>query len=211
MAIGPEDAEVGHLVCVVGQPGGSGLFQACLEHMAVAALDQSRSDGEAFLNGARLVQTVHTVAEVSMSVAHGGLFFGGSLGFKMRQEFLDDLLERTAAQSFLLRPAPGIRLGRAARFCGRTEILADMIKVAQEGALLAEDFAALDSDPGGPIALGMNLCVQPPARIASTVPPTAAGFMDGVNRRGIGGPAAPFGLGCDQAHLLPFPGTTALS
>jgi hypothetical protein len=39
LVVGAQDAQVGDLVGVFGQPGGAGLLEPGLEHMAMAALD----------------------------------------------------------------------------------------------------------------------------------------------------------------------------
>ena len=41
MLVGAEDPEVGDLIGVLPEPGGAGLLEARLEHMAVSALNHA--------------------------------------------------------------------------------------------------------------------------------------------------------------------------
>ncbi len=47
MVVGAQDAQVSHLVSVVWQPGCAGHFESGLEHMAVTAFDQARTNRQA--------------------------------------------------------------------------------------------------------------------------------------------------------------------
>src|SRR5271168_4043718 len=86
-----------------------------------------------------------------------------------------------------------------------------MIKVAQEGPLLPEDFFTLKADPVGPITHGMNLAVHAPTGVARTMSPATSDFGHAAKGGGIHCRNTGLCLRSDQAHLLPLPGTFALS
>ena len=89
MVIGSADASVGDLVSVVGQPCGPSLFKSGPEHMAVAAFDHARADGQTQDQRAWIVQTVQTIAQIAIPAAHRSFRFRCSLGFQMFRQGCD--------------------------------------------------------------------------------------------------------------------------
>src|SRR6185436_7301273 len=115
---------------MVGQPGCARLFEACLEYMTVAALDHTRTNGQAQCERARIVQRIQPIVQVAIAIAHRRLLVGRAFRLQMEFQRLDDLLHRTPPQSLLLRSAPGIWLAGSTTERGCSQILADMKKVA---------------------------------------------------------------------------------
>ncbi|PTX94744.1 hypothetical protein DB346_22285 [Verrucomicrobia bacterium LW23] len=77
--IGCEDAKLGDVVCVVGEPGGAGDFESGVEEVFVSAFDEAGSDGQVVGDGLGVVQVVAAVVEVAPGGAHGGV--GNGAGF----------------------------------------------------------------------------------------------------------------------------------
>src|SRR6202044_1158163 len=123
---------------------------------------------------------------------------------------LHDLLHGPHSQSFLLGSAPCIRLAGPATWRGGPQIFADMIKVAEQVALLLEDFLALALDPIGPIPHSVNPAVQSPPGRSRAVPPALPRFGHVPERGRIDGGGAVFGLRRRQPHFFPLSRTLPL-
>lgn len=142
---------MGNLVGMVGQPSRAGPFKACLEHMAVSALNHARTNRQAQGQSPRLVQVVASIVQITVTIAHRRILLRRAFGFQMGFQCLHDLLHRPAPQSLLLDAAPALGLVAPTTRGGGSQILADMIEIAQEDALLLEHFQALAPDPLGSI------------------------------------------------------------
>ena len=158
--IGSEDAEVGDLIGGGDQPGSASFFEPGVEHVPMSAFDHARANGQAQLQGGGVVQAIEPIFEVAVSVAHGSFFLGDRSGFHVGLQCFHDFFYRAPSQSFLLDVAPTVWLMRSAGLGRRAKIFADVIEVAQEGPLIAEDLPALKPDPIGSVADGMNVTVQ---------------------------------------------------
>ena len=77
--IGAENAQVGDLVSVLGQPGRAGLFEPGLEAMSVTTFDQARADRQTQRQGAGIVQGIESVAQIAMTLADRGVLVPGPL------------------------------------------------------------------------------------------------------------------------------------
>src|SRR5207244_8141136 len=100
--------------------------------------------------------------------------------------------------------APWVGLMDSAGEGRRRKIFADVIKIAQKVSLLAEDFLALQTNPGSPIGQGVDPAVQAPAGQPGTMSPAPSGLLHTAKGGRIDRGDALFGLRGDQAHLLPF-------
>jgi len=77
--------------------------------------------------------------------------------------------------------------------------------VAQESALLSEDFLRLQADPFDSVAQGVNVAVEPPTGPASRVAPTPPHFVYFAKGGGVNSFGLAEGLRCRQPYLLPIP------
>src|SRR5271170_1344527 len=127
--------------------------------MAMSTLDHPRTDGQAQIESARIIQAVQPIAQIAIAIAHRGFFLRRLLGFQMGSQCFHHLLHRSSTQSLLLGPAPAIRLGAPTSHCRCAQIFTDMIKVAEKDALLAEDFPALTPYPIGSVSHRVDLAV----------------------------------------------------
>src|SRR5665647_404959 len=100
--------------------------------MSVSALNHARADWQAQFQSAWIIQAVQTIGYISMPVAHGCQFFGCAKGFQMLLESVDYLVNRPGTEPFLLGVPPLIRLAWPTGLRRRSQILADVEKVAQE-------------------------------------------------------------------------------
>ena len=145
--MGAEDTQVSDLVGGVWQPGRACFFESCLEDMTMAACDATRADRQTQRQGQGVVQAVQTMAQVAMSVAHGGFRFRGALGFQMLLQGGPHLGNVAALEPLLRRASPALRLIGTATRRGLSQIFADVKEVAQKVALSAEDLPALQPPP----------------------------------------------------------------
>src|SRR5262245_4256197 len=106
-------------------------------------------------------------------------------GLQKRLHRLDDLVDRTAPQSLLLRAPPSLRLVGPATFSGGPQIAADVIKIAQEGPLALEDLLALQANPLGSISQNMDRTIGSPAGQTSAVTPAPARLCNASKGRSI--------------------------
>src|SRR5258708_36265329 len=115
MAVGAQDTQVGDSIGVVGQPRGPGVLESSLQYMPVSRLDESRSNGQAEPDRPRVIQTVGTVGQIAMAVAHVRVLFRSSLRLQMLAQRLDHLGKRSAFEPFLLGSSPGVWSVRSTR------------------------------------------------------------------------------------------------
>lgn len=201
--VGAKDAELGHAFCVVRQPGGSGGFEACLEHVTVAGFNEAGTDRELVFQRSGIVEGIAAVVHVAESAEDGRFFFGGAGRLDVLSQLLDDLCCSPVFEPLLLglAPPPG-RLCPAA-FGGIGQIFTDMVEVAQEVFLIAEDLATLEADPFRAIGDHMDLAVESPAGGFGAVCPSASDLLDFAEAGRVVALAATMSLGGDQAHFLP--------
>ena len=121
----------------------------------------------------------------------------------MLSQLLDDLCCSPVFEPLLLGLArPPGRLCPAA-FGGIGQIFTDMVEVAQEVFLIAEDLATLEADPFRAIGDHMDLAVESPAGGFGAVCPSASDLLDFAEAGRVVALAATMSLGGDQAHFLP--------
>ena len=197
------------LVCMIPQPGGAGLFQTSLQHMAMSAFNHSRTNWQGQPNGGGVVQAFQAVGQIAMGVAHWGLLFGCALRFQMLGQAVDDPLHRSTLQTLLLDAPPLIRSSWSAARCRSAEILADVVEIAKKRGLLAEDFTALQTNPVGTVSHGVNVALQTPACLPGDVTPPSPRFGYAAEGRSVSRDCAALGLGCHQPHLFPTARTFA--
>jgi hypothetical protein len=130
-----------------------------MENVAVPAFDHPQADGQPQFQCLWVVQTSKAVLEVMIGVAHWSLFVQNVRWFHRRFQGCDYFSHRATAEPLLLSPPPAIRLLGPTGWSRCAEVFTDVIKVAQEGALRAEDFPALQADPIGTVANGVNPAV----------------------------------------------------
>ena len=119
---------MGDLVGVVVQPGGAGLFESSLEHVPVAAFDHARANGQAQGQGSRVVQSIESMAQVAMALAHRRFFVRSGLRFQMFGQGGDNLRHRPTLESPLLGVPPRIGLVGPAHGRGGGQVFTDMKK-----------------------------------------------------------------------------------
>ena len=125
----------------------------------MSAFDHARANGQTELQGSGIIQAIEPVFEVAISVTHRSFFLGDRIGFHVGLQCFHDLFDRPAFEPSLLGMAPTIRLMRSAALGRRAKIFADVIEVAQEGALSTEDFPTLQPDPIGSVTHGVDVTV----------------------------------------------------
>ena len=126
---------MGDLVGVVWRPCRTSLLESGLEHMAMPAFDHARADWHAPGQRAWIVQTVQTMAQVAIPVAHRSFCFRDPVGFQMLGQGRDHLLHVATLESLLLGSSPWILQGQPAAWRGRSQVFANVNEVAQKVGL----------------------------------------------------------------------------
>src|SRR4051794_5356641 len=85
-----------------------------------------------------------------------------------------------------------------------------MKEITKESALGSEHLLALQPDPFGSVAHGLNLAVQSPPCLPCTMAPTPTGFLHAAEGGPVHDGGAVLGLRGHQAHLLPISRPLAL-
>src|SRR6516165_7597359 len=140
-----------------------------------------------------------------MGVAHRCHLLGCARRFQMLCQRVNNSNQGASFEPVLLGSTPALRCVSSATGRCLCQILADMIKIAQEGRLLAKNFLGLKPNPFGSIAQRMDLTVKSSACPMCTVAPTPPHFSDftkggGVER--VSSAQAPSGC---QSDFLPLP------
>jgi len=138
---------------VGSEPGGAGEFEAFLEDVFVAALDEAGADGQAASEGGRVVELVTAVGEIAVSGADRGGWLGRGGGFAARGQCGDDGRGPALAKVRLL---PGKVVGLAGR-SGGGEAANDVTEVQEIASGHAEAGACEAGDPFGAVAEGMDV------------------------------------------------------
>src|SRR6478672_9002586 len=99
-----------------------------------------------------------------MAVADRRVFLLSSLRFQVLLQGLDYFLDCSPLEPGLLRSPPLVRSIASAGWGCRSQILADMKKIAQEFSAFTKHFPGLSADPFRSVSNRMNLTVQSPAR-----------------------------------------------
>ncbi len=163
---------MGHSGGVGSEPGGAGEFEAFLEDVFVAALDEAGADGQAAGEGGRVGELVTAVGEIAVGGAERGGGRGRGGGFAARGQRGDDGRGPALAEGRLL---PGKVVGLAGP-SGGGEIAADVTEVQEVAAGHAEAGAGEAGDPFGAVAEGMDVGGGGPAGLAGGVLPLPADF-----------------------------------
>src|SRR5215217_3683052 len=146
-----------------------------------------------------------------MSVAHGRQLLRGGQRFQMFCQCVDDFSQSSPFEPLLLGFAPALWCLWSARQGSGCQILADVKIVAKKGALRAEDFSRLQTNPFGSIAERMHLTVEPPTCAAGAMTPAPTHFIHIAKGGGIDRFGLARRLGCRQTYFFPIPRLFALS
>ena len=177
----------------------------------MAGFNEAGTNGQLMLQSSGIVEGIAAVVHVAVSAKDGSLYFGSAGRLDVLGQLLDDLCSSPAFEPLLLGLAPPLgRLGPAA-FGGIGQILTDMVEVAQEVFLIAEDLATLEADPFCAIGYHMDLAIESPAGGFCAVCPSASELFDFAEGGRIEALAATVSLSCGQAHFLPEARTFAFS
>ena len=169
----------------------------------MAACNHARADGQSQCQGARIVQTVQSVAPVAVRVAYGCFFFRRGVGFEVFFQTAQHEGHGPALEAFLLGAAPRIGLSRTAGGRGGGQMFADVKVVAPAGGLRGKHFPALQTNPLGPVSHGVDLAVQSPAGFPGAMPPTSPGLNHTAEGDSRLRPGALLGLRRHQPPLFP--------
>jgi len=175
----------------------------------VAGFNEAGTNGELMLQSSGIVEGIAAVVHVAVSTKDGSLFLGSAGRLDVLGQLLDDLWSSPVFEPLLLGLAPPLGRLCPAAFGGIGQILTDMVEVAQEVFLIAEDLATLEADPFCAIGYHMDLALESGGFCA--VGPSASELFDFVEGGRIEALAATVSLGCGQAHFLPEAGTFGFS
>ena len=88
---------MGYLIGMVVQPGCTRLFESSLKDMTVATLDHAGTDRQAQLERSGIIQAVHPIGQVTMSITHWSFFFRRANGLQMLLQCFQHLLDGSSS------------------------------------------------------------------------------------------------------------------
>jgi hypothetical protein len=156
----PGNTQREHGLGVVGRPPGAGALEALLHDIAVGTFDLAGADGQPLREGALVVETIESVAQIAMTGPYRCVRVGHAGGLQCLAQRGQDRCVIVVFQAFLLKLKPALGIPGSATPGRLGEVVADMEEVHRITALSAEARRDLVGDPHRPVAEGMDLAVS---------------------------------------------------